>query len=188
MKLFYCRVSTTEQREDRQIKLAEQLGIEQENIFIDKQSGKDTKRKELQRMIDFSRKGDTIYVESISRLARNTRDLLEIVEILKNKNVEFVSQKENIDTTTPQGRFMLTIFGAMAEIEREYILQRQAEGIEIAKSKGVYKGRQKMNIDEKEFERMCAEWRKGERTAVSIQRRFNITATTFYRWVKERNL
>ena len=121
MKLYYCRVSTTEQREDRQIKQAELLGIEKENIFIDKQSGKDTKRKELQRMIEFSRKGDTIYVESISRLARNTRDLLEIVEILKNKEVEFVSQKENIDTTTPQGRFMLTIFGAMAEIEREYI-------------------------------------------------------------------
>lgn len=188
MKLFYCRVSTAEQREDRQIKAAADLGIEKENIFIDKQSGKNTERKELKRLLSFCRRGDTIYCESISRIARNTKDLLNIIEELNQKQVDFVSLKENIDTSTPQGKFTLTIFGALAELERECILQRTREGIAIAKEQGKYKGRQPMKIDEIEFKRVCAEWRNGERTAVSIQKKFNISAQTFYRWVKEKNL
>jgi DNA invertase Pin-like site-specific DNA recombinase len=183
---MYIRVSTEEQNEARQIKLAEELGIEK--IFIDKQSGKDTERKKLKELLSFAREGDTIYCESISRIARNTKDLLNIVEDLKNRGIDFVSQKENIDTTTPQGRFILTIFGALAELERENILQRQKEGIEIAKEQGKYKGRKPKEINEEKFKRMCAEWRKGERTAVSIQREFKITAQTFYRWVKEKNI
>lgn len=188
MKLFYCRCSTIEQNEARQLKLAEELGIEKENIFIDKQSGKNADRKALKDMIKFARRGDTIYCESISRIARNTKDLLNIIEELQQKQVDFVSQKESIDTSTPQGRFMLTVFGALAELERECILQKQAEGIAIAKSEGKYKGRKPKTINEEKFKRMCAEWRKGEITAVSIQREFNITAQTFYRWVKEKEL
>lgn len=188
MKLFYCRVSTKEQNEERQIKAAEQLGIEKEYIFIDKQSGKNTERQELKRLLSFCRKGDIIYCESISRIARNTADLLNIIEELKNKQVDFVSLKENIDTSSPQGKFVLTLFGALAELERGCLLQRQAEGIQIAKEQGKYKGRQAKKIDDKQFEKMCAEWRQGERTAVSIQRKFDISAQTFYRWVKERNL
>ena len=92
-------------------------------------------------MMDYVRKGDTVVVESISRFARHTRDLLELVEKLTAKEVEFISQKEAIDTTNPTGKFMLTVFGAVAELEREYILQRQQEGIAIAKANGVYKGR-----------------------------------------------
>lgn len=188
MKLFYCRVSTIEQREDRQIKLAEDLGIEKEYIYVDKQSGKDAERKQLKEMLSFCRKGDIVYCESISRIARNTKDLLNIIEQLNQKQVEFVSLKENIDTSTPQGKFMLTVFGACAELERECILQRQKEGIAIAKSQNRYKGRKPKDIDRKEFEKMCAEWRQGKRTAVSIQRKFEITAQTFYRWVKEQSL
>lgn len=188
MKLFYCRCSTIEQNEARQLKLAEELGIEKENIFIDKQSGKNADRKALKDMIKFARRGDTIYCESISRIARNTKDLLNIIEELQQKQVDFVSQKESIDTSTPQGRFMLTVFGALAELERECILQKQAEGIAIAKSEGKYKGRKPKEINQEKFKRMCAEWRKGEITAVSIQREFNITAQTFYRWVKEKEL
>ena len=103
MKLLYCRVSTAEQSELRQTELAKELGIEEENIFLDKQSGKNTERKELQRLLNFCRKGDIVYCESISRIARNTKDLLQIVEQLNQKQVEFVSLKENIDTSTPQG-------------------------------------------------------------------------------------
>ncbi len=183
---MYIRVSTEEQNEARQIKLAEELGIEK--IFIDKQSGKDTERKNLKELLSYAREGDTIYCESISRIARNTKDLLSIVEDLKKRGIDFVSQKENIDTTTPQGRFILTIFGALAELERENILQRQKEGIEIAKEQGKYKGRKPKEINEEKFKRMCAEWRAGEITAVSIQREFKITAQTFYRWVKEKNI
>ena len=185
MKLFYCRVSTEQQNEERQIKAAHDLCIDDEYIFIDKQSGKDADRKELKRLLQFCRKGDTVYCESISRIARNTKDLLQIIEHLNEKQVEFVSLKENIDTTTPQGKFMLTVFGACAELERECILQRQAEGIEIAKAEGKYKGRKPKDIDKAEFKKICAEWRQGSRTAVSIQKKFDISAQTFYRWVKE---
>ena len=103
------------------------LGVDE--IYIDRMSGKNTERPELKRMLSFVRQGDTVIVESISRFARNTRDLLELVDLLTAKGVEFVSQKEAIDTATPTGKFMLTVFGAVAELEREYILQRQREGI-----------------------------------------------------------
>ena len=92
--------------------------------------------------MQFVRRGDVVVVESISRFARNTKDLLNLIEDLSVKDVTFISKKEAIDTTTPSGKFMLTIFGAVAELEREYILQRQREGIEIAKKQGKYKGRQ----------------------------------------------
>lgn len=140
MKIGYVRVSTQEQNTVRQEKLMESLNVDE--LFLDKASGKNAEqRPELQRMMDYVRKGDIVVVESISRFARHTRDLLELVEKLTAKEVEFISQKEAIDTTTPTGKFMLTVFGAVAELEREYILQRQQEGIAIAKANGVYKGR-----------------------------------------------
>ena len=135
-------------------------------------------------MLAFVRQGDVVVVSEISRLARNTADLLNIVQELNEKGVAFVSMKEAIDTETPQGKFMLTVFGACAELERGYNRQRQAEGIAEAKKAGVYKGRKPMEIDKKLFSSMCREWRAGERTAVSIQKHFNMTATTFYKKVK----
>ena len=139
MKIGYIRVSTQDQNTIRQEVLMKQLGVDQ--VYIDKFSGKNRNRPELQTMLEFVRKGDVVIVESISRFARNTKDLLELVEQLTAKGVEFISQKESIDTTTPTGKFMLTIFGAVAELEREYILQRQREGIAIAKEQGKYTGR-----------------------------------------------
>lgn len=139
MIIGYIRISTTDQNTARQEVLMKELGAEQ--VFIDRMSGKNTDRPELKRMMSFVREGDTVIVESISRFARNTKDLLELVEQLAKKRVEFVSKKEAIDTSTPTGKFMLTVFGAVAELEREYILQRQREGIAIAKQNGVYKGR-----------------------------------------------
>ena len=132
-------------------------------------------------MMESVRRGDTVIVESISRFARNTRDLLELVEKLTAKGVEFVSKKEAIDTTTPTGKFMLTIFGAVAELEREYILQRQREGIDIAKSQGKYTGRK--TVQPPNFDRVVAQWRNGEITAVEAMRTLNMSKTTFYRRV-----
>ena len=127
MKIGYIRVSTEEQNTARQEVLLRELGVDE--VFIDKASGKNADRPELTRMMEYIRRGDTVIVESISRFARNTRDLLDLVERLTEKHVEFVSRKEAIDTTTPTGKFMLTVFAAVAELEREYILQRQREGI-----------------------------------------------------------
>ena len=122
MKVGYVRCSTVEQNEERQLRMMAEQGIDAKRIYTDKASGKNTDRPELKKMMDYVRKGDTVIVESISRFARNTRNLLELIEKLSEKGVEFVSRKEAIDTTTPTGKFMLTVFGAVAELEREYIL------------------------------------------------------------------
>ena len=181
MKIGYIRVSTQEQNTIRQEVLMEALGVDE--VYIDRMSGKNTNRPELQKMMEYVRKGDTVIVESISRFARNTRDLLELVEQLTAKGVEFVSKKEAIDTTTPTGKFMLTVFGAVAELEREYILQRQREGIAIAKEQGKYKGRKP--IVAPEFEQITAKWRSGAITAAEAMRTLHMSKTTFYRRVKQ---
>lgn len=182
MKIGYIRVSTQEQNTVRQEALMESLGVDE--VYIDRMSGKSTDRPELKKMMEYVRHGDTVIVEAISRFARNTRDLLELVERLTSKGVEFVSKKEAIDTTTPSGKFMLTIFGAVAELEREYILQRQSEGIAIAKRQGRYKGRKP--IERPNFDQVTALWRSGEITAREAMRRLDIKPSTFYRKVKER--
>jgi len=143
-KIGYIRVSSLEQKTDRQDAALSELGVER--IFAEKISGKNADRPELKKMLDYIREGDTLYIESISRLARSTKDLLAIVSQLQEKKVELISLKEQIDTSTPQGRFVLTIFGALSELERENILQRQKEGIEVAKLKGKRFGRPKCEI------------------------------------------
>lgn len=167
----------------RQEVLLKELGVDE--LFIDKASGKNTDRPELKRMLNYVRQGDIVIVESISRFARNTRDLLELIENLTAKHVEFISKKEAIDTTTPTGKFMMTIFGAVAELERDYILQRQQEGIAIAKEQGKYKGRKP--ICHPEFDKVVARWRAGNMTAVEAMRRLNMKPSTFYRKVRESN-
>lgn len=181
--ILYVRVSTKEQETARQEELAERYKIDK--IFTDKQSGKNTDRPQFKAMMAYVREGDTVYVESISRLSRSIRDLLKTVDELTEKKVHFVSTKENIDTSTPQGKFMLSIFGALAELEREQMLQRQREGIDIAKKNGVYKGRQPLKINRLKFENVCEEWRAGKITAIQAQRKLSLTASTFYRRVKE---
>ena len=176
MKIGYIRVSTEEQNTARQEILLRDLGVDE--LFIDKASGKNANRPELARMMNYVRRGDTVIVESISRFARNTRDLLDLVERLTEKQVEFVSRKEAIDTTTPTGKFMLTVFAAVAELEREYILQRQREGIAIAREQGKYTGRKPLPDN---FERVVARWRAGEITATEAMRQTGLKPNTFYR-------
>ena len=183
MNIMYIRVSTEEQNIGRQEEMISKFDIGK--TFIDKASGKNAERPALKEMLLYVRKGDVLYVDSISRLARNVKDLLTIVEQLNKKEVEFVSIKENIDTSTAQGRFMLTVFSAMAELERETILLNQKSGIELAKKRGVYKGRAPMKYDKEKFRRMVMEVKDKRRTATSVMKEFKITATTYYRWIKE---
>lgn len=157
--------------------------LDVEKIFIEKVSGKNMERPMLKEMMGFVRSGDIVVVESISRFARNTRDLLELVDQLIIKNVQFVSMKEKIDTSTPSGKFMLTVFAAVAQLERDYILQRQKEGIAIAKANGKYKGRKK--IQNERFEEIYEKWKNKEITGVKAMKILNISKTTFYRRVKE---
>ena len=181
MKIGYVRVSTEEQNTARQEIMLRELGVDE--LFVDRASGE--KRGPAgggNRMMNFVRRGDTVIVESISRFARNTRDLLDLVEQLTAKQVEFVSRKEAIDTTTPTGKFMLTVFAAVAELEREYILQRQREGIAIAKQQGKYRGRPPKAYPD--FERIAARWQKGEITAVQAMKQLGMSKTRFYERVK----
>ena len=181
LKIVYIRVSTVEQNIARQEVIMKKLDVEK--IFIDKISGKNKERPMLKEMMDFVRSGDIVVVESISRFARNTRDLLELVDQLVAKGVQFVSMKEKIDTSTPSGKFMLTVFGAVAQLERDYILQRQKEGIAIARANGKYQGRKKIQNDR--FDEIYEKWKNNEITATQAMKLLNYSKTTFYRRVKE---
>ena len=182
MLIGYVRVSTAEQNAARQEVLMQELGAEK--VFVDKASGKNVNRPQLNEMLAFARQGDTIVVESISRFARNTKDLLELMEKLTAKGVGFISKKEAIDTGTPTGKFMLTVFAAVAELEREYILQRQREGIAIAKKQGKYTGRKPLSTPDN-FEAVVARWRKGEITAVQAMTQLGMSKTRFYGRAKQ---
>ena len=180
MTVGYVRISTKEQSTARQDVLMEELGVEK--IYTDKLSGKNTDRPELQKMMDFVREGDIVIVESFSRFARNTRDLLDLTATLTEKGVQFVSKKESIDTNTPAGKLMLTFFAALAEFERENLLERQAEGIAIAKAEGRMTGRPQKAVDT--FEAVYQEVKAGKKSAAQGARELGIARSTWYRKTK----
>lgn len=182
MKVGYVRVSTQEQNEARQLEAMKAHGVEK--VFAEKVSGKSMDRPQLKAMLAFVRKDDVLVVESYSRLARSTVDLLTIIGKLNEKGVSFVSLKENIDTSSPQGRLMMTIFCGLSEFERECTLQRQKEGIEIAKKLGKYKGRKPVDLPSN-WEEIIRLWKADEISARKAQEKLGMTPATFYRKVKE---
>ena len=181
MRVAYVRVSTVEQNEQRQIE-----GLKPHNIekwFTEKVSGKDTNRPQLKEMLEFVREGDTVYIHDFSRLARSTQDLLNIVDTLTKKGVHLVSNKENINTSTPQGRLMLTMIAAINEFERTNLLERQKEGIAVAKKKGKYKGRKEVKIDN--FEQYYNKYLNREITKTQLAKELNISRPTLDKLIKE---
>ncbi len=189
----YIRVSTEGQNTARQDSKVREMC---DKVFTEKISGKNTNRPELQKMLEYVREGDTVIVESYSRFSRNTKDLLELVSELEEKGVAFISLKENVDTTTPQGKLIFTVFAGLAQFEREQTLQRQAEGIAEAKREDAalkaagqqakhYKGRKPIEVDSGAFEAECRRWRAGEQTAKETMERLSLKPNTFYRKVKE---
>lgn len=179
----YIRVSTAEQNTARQEAALLEYGCQK--CFIDKMSGKERQRPQLEAMLNYIREGDTVVVESISRLARSTRDLLDIVDKLKDRGAAFISLKESIDTTTPQGKFVMTIFAALSELERDSIRQRQAEGISIAKQAGKYKGRKPKEIDQTMFEALIERWQRGEIKQAYICKTLGISRSTLARKIEK---
>lgn len=186
MKVAYIRVSTVEQNEARQLEAMKSKGIEK--YFTEKVSAKDTNRPQLQAMLDYVREGDTIYVHDFSRLARSTKDLLDITELLKAKGVHLVSNKENIDTSTPQGRLMLTMISAIYQFERENLLERQREGIAEAVKQGKYKGGQVKRIDDDIFNSYYQQYRSRMINKVQFAKALKISRPTLDKILKERGV
>ena len=182
MNIAYIRVSTIEQNEERQLRALEKYNIEK--IFSEKISAKDTNREQLKLMLDFSREGDTIFVHDFSRLARSTKDLLDIVETLQKKKVHLVSIKENIDSSTPTGKLMLTMIGAINEFERQNLLERQKEGIAIAKERGIYKGRKKIKKPSN-WDVVYNDYIHRRITAVKAMEFTGLKKSTFYKFLNE---
>lgn len=186
MNVAYIRVSTVEQNEARQVEGLEKYGIEK--YYIEKVSGKNTNRPKLKEMLDYVREGDTVYIHEFSRLARSTKDLLEIVEYLNDKGVYLVSNKENLDTSTPTGKLMLTMIGAIAEFERQQLLERQREGIAIAKREGKYKGGQVKRIDEEEFSKYYSQYKLRKINKKTFAEKLGISRPTLDKLLKEKDL
>lgn len=181
MNLAYIRVSSVDQNEQRQIDAMERYHIEK--WFIEKVSGKNMDRPKLQELLDFARQGDTIYIHDFSRLARSTKDLLELVELFNRKGIILVSNKENIDSSTPTGKLMLTMIGAINEFERTNLLERQREGIVVAKRNHVYKGRKPVSIPD--FEKYYERYLHREINKSELAKKLNVSRPTLDKLIKE---
>ena len=186
MRVAYVRVSTIEQNEARQLEALKKYDIEK--WYIEKVSGKDTNRPKLQELLDYVREGDTVYIHDFSRLARSTKDLLEILEGLNAKGVNLVSNKENLDTSTPTGKLMLTVIAAINEFERQNLLERQREGIEIAKREGKFKGGQVKQIDDAAFAAAYEKYKNRELNKTQFAAALKISRPTLDKLLKEKGL
>lgn len=183
MKVAYLRVSTIEQSIERQKEAMKDLEIEK--FYIEKKSGKNTDRPELIALIDFIREGDVVYIESFSRLARNTKDLIELVEAIQQKGASIISLKEGFDLTTPAGRMMLSMMGALYQFELECMKERQMEGIAIAKKEGKYKGRKKIEINQNFIDAYNTFMKRGCTVKEAMEKVGITSRTTWYKLVKE---
>ena len=179
--IAYVRVSTAEQNETRQKEALKKYDIDK--WFIEKASGKDTNRPRLQEMLEYIREDDTVYVEEFSRLGRSTADLLNTVQQIEDVGAKFVSLKENFDTKTPTGKLQMTMMAAIAEFERSMILERQREGIAIAKREGKYKGRKAVSVPN--IGTYYDKYMRRKGTKVSIAHELGISGTTLDKLFRE---
>ncbi len=183
MNIAYVRVSSTDQNQARQVEGLQKYGIEK--WFEETISAKDTNRPELKNMIEFAREGDTIHVLDFSRLARSTQDLLNLVDMMQKKRINLISAKENLDTNTPTGKLMLTMIAAINQFERENLLERQREGIAIAKRQGKFKGRRPINISEKDFNENYEKYLRREINKVQFSKNLGVTRPTLDKLIRE---
>ena len=187
MNYSYKRVSTVNQDERRQEISLEAYQVSPENQFSEKKSGKNTDRPELQRLLETVKEGDHVYIESISRLGRNVDDLRDLTEQFKSKGAVVHFVKEGFDTSGHMYKFMLTILGAVAEMERELIVERVREGMEKAKRYGTKSGRP-IGRPEPElpgtFEEIYGKVKSGKYTKVEAAKYLGISRNTVYRWIK----
>lgn len=182
----YIRVSTLEQNPERQIESLKQYSLDE--IFTDYASGKDTLRPQLQAALKYLRNGDSLFVVSMDRLARNLDDLRKIVKELTTRGVTLTFIKENLtfgETNSPMSNLLLSVMGAFAEFERSLIRERQREGIQIAKAKGLYRGR-KQALDNQQIEILLqTDKANNQRNRSALAKEFGITKPTLYKYLSE---
>ena len=188
MNRAYVRVSDIDQNEARQVEALKGFNIGE--WYVEKISGKNTNRPELQRLLAEVQPGDTVYVHDFSRLARSTKDLLDIVDRLTEIGVHFHSNKENMDTSTPTGRLLLTMVAAINEFERTNMLERQAEGIRLAKKRGAFKncGRKEKELDNHLFHELNQKRIAGVITKTAMALELGISRVTLDKKLKEVSL
>lgn len=177
-RIGYVRVSSLDQNPDRQL---EGVSPKLDKVFVDKASGKDMKRPQLESLLDYVREGDTVTIHSMDRLARNLDDLRSMVTDMTSRGIRVEFVKEGLAFTgedSPMSQLLLSVMGAFAEFERALIRERQREGIALAKQRGAYKGRKKaLSIEQvREIQERA---NRGERIAV-LAREFGVSRTTIY--------
>lgn|SRR5699024_6207516 len=177
----YARVSTQKQDLSRQLDLLKKYNCNE--ILTEKMTGTKSSRPELDRLKDKLRPGDVVVVESFSRLGRSTKDLIDLVNYFEENNVKLISDKENFDTSTPQGRLMMTVFQAFSQFERDLIVERTKEGLKSARSRGRKGGRPK--VDQKNISRAINLYHTEQYSVNEIVEMTGVSRATLYRYLKE---
>lgn len=177
----YARVSTRSQELDRQIDLLHEQRCNE--ILTEKMTGTKANRPQLNRLKDKLRPGDTVIVESFSRLGRSTKDLIDLVNYFEEHEVKLVSLKENFDTSTPHGRLMMTVFQAFSQFERDLIVERTKEGLKSARARGRKGGRPRVN--QRDLERAMKLYESRAYSVKEITEMTGISKATLYRYVNE---
>lgn len=182
MVYAYARVSTTEQHLERQLDALRKYGIDK--LYCEKMSGTKKNRPELDKMLSELSEGDTVVIESLSRLGRSTKNLAELMETFNNKNIRLVSLKETIDTTTPTGKLLYTILSSLAQFERDILVERTNEGLKAARARGRTGGRPK--TDAKAMQKALALYQTKEYSITDITDLTGVSKSALYRALKER--
>jgi DNA invertase Pin-like site-specific DNA recombinase len=180
-RIGYIRISSEDQNPERQLE-----GESLDRVFVERASGKDTKRPKLQEMLDYAREGDVVVVHSMDRLARNVDDLRRLVQTLTSDGIGVEFRKENLTFTgndSSMSHLMLTVLGAVAQFERDLIRERQREGIALAKARGVYRGRNKKLSPERASELVQRAAVLGQCKA-TLAREFGISRETLYQYLQ----
>ena len=178
----YARVSTAEQNLDRQVDALNKYGIDR--LYCEKMSGTKKNRPELSRVLEILSDGDTLVIESLSRLGRSTKNLAELMESFNSKNIRLVSLKETIDTTTPTGKLLYTILSSLAQFERDILVERTTEGLKAARSRGRVGGRPK--TDAKAMQKAVALYQTKEYSITDITHLTGVSKSALYRALRER--
>lgn len=180
MKLGYARVSTCDQNLDRQIDALNKYGVD--ILFNEKMSGTKRERPELNKMIERMSPGDTVIIESLSRLGRSTKDLIELMELFNTKGIHLISLKENIDTGSSTGKLLFTLMSALAQFERDLISERTTEGLKAARARGRMGGRPRINNDI--IKKALKLYDTGQYSLKEIEEMTKIKKSTLYRYME----